>query len=168
VRRLGPANEFDGRVSGLGELRIGLPGRPLHVGEQLVVVDLRRVVVLDVPVFGIRDDDAPSLGREHAQRGRHDHAEGLGAGWIAPRAEHDLRVLRVEVPEVGGQVESGKTAGQCDAARPVAELRFDLVARGMGGRALEALRASRRGRGEERHDQQKQGRSVQNACTLLA
>src|SRR5438552_16095668 len=80
ARGLGPPNELHGGVPGLPALGLRFAGRLLHVPEELTVVDLRRVVVLDVAVFAEADDDPPTLGSEHMDTRGHEHPQGPAAG----------------------------------------------------------------------------------------
>ena len=127
----------------------------LHGREELAVVDLGRVVVLDVTVLAEGDDDAPALGREHADAGGHEHPEGLVAGRVAPCAQHDICLLGIEVSEVRGQVEGREAAAQGDPAGPIPEPSFDLLPRGFLGSAFEPLReCDERSDRKQEYDQQ--------------
>src|SRR5256885_16883338 len=69
ARGLGPPNELHGGVPGLRALGIRFAGRLLHVPEELTVVDLRRVVVLDVAVFAEADrSEERRVGKECRSR----------------------------------------------------------------------------------------------------
>jgi len=132
--------------------------RFLHTRQELAVVDLGGVVVLDVAVLAEADDDAPPLRREHADTRGHEHPQRLATGGVAPRAQHDVGRLRVEVAEVRGQVERREAAAQADVARLIVELRFDLVGGGVLGSVFEPLCWCGEGRNRERRNDQEIGR----------
>jgi len=71
---------------------------------------------------------APAGRAQRIDVGRHDHAQRLGAGRIAPAVgDQFLGVGRVQVAEAGRQVQRGDVAGQLDLAFAEGQRREKLL-----------------------------------------
>ncbi len=155
VRGLRPADQLDRRIPGLLAGPVPLPRGGLHLLQQLAVVELGRLVVLDVPVLLVGDEHGPVRRVERTGAGGKEHPKRGVVGRVAPHVlEHEARVRRTQEAEGLGDAQRGQPPAERDLARLPRESGDDLRRREAVEVSHFALghhggRAKRKGGGEQ-------------------
>ena len=153
TRGLGPPDEIDRGVSLPAPLLVRLADAPLHLAEQIVVVDRRGVVVLDEAVLVVTDHHRPRLPVEHPQAGRHDHPQGLAVRRVPPSADYETGLAGVQIAKLGRQLEGREAPAELHVPGLVVEPGFHLLGREVLRRLLQLLRGERGGGDGQRGEQ---------------